>query len=212
MNRMLMSFLPLVAVACAGAQVAPAANTVTENSKVSRFVAGTGDRPQGALLRDGTFVAFSPELAQRLPASLPRNSSLQVVGESFSYESNRTIQARSVTIAGVSYNDAGPVAGTPDIGPSGPSGPGGGPGALPPLPPPPAPGVPPPPSGRGGPPPPPPPPGAMMPTPLPAGARTQGVPGGAPVPPPQPDGVTPPPPGSNVKPAGLQPLAGPSRL
>ena len=103
MNRMLMSFLPLAAVACAGAQAPIPASTVTETSRVARFVPGPGDRLQGALLRSGTFVAFSPGLAQRLPASLSENASLQVVGEEFSYEGSKVIQARSVTIAGGSY-------------------------------------------------------------------------------------------------------------
>jgi hypothetical protein len=221
MNRMLMSFLPLVAVACAGAQVAAPANTSTETSKVSRFVAGPGDRPQGALLRNGTFVTFSPGLSQHLPASLSRNASLRVVGERFSYAGSRTIQARSVTIAGVSYNDDEPVAGTPNIGPVGP---GGGRNTLqppppqpppPPPPPPPAPGIPPPPPpppiGRGGPPPPPP-PGAMIPSPLSAGSPAAGAPGAATVPPPPPDGATPPAPADNTNPAAPPPAAGPSRL
>ena len=198
MNRILMSFLPLVTVACAGAQAPAPANTVTETSRVVRFVAGPGDRPQGALLRDGTFVTFSPGISQRLPASLARNSSLQVVGEEFTYKGSKTIQARSLTIAGTSYVDDGSLAGTST--PVGPSGPGGGPTALPPPPPP---GVPPPP------------PGVMTPAPPPpsAGAPPAGVRGAAIVPHLPSDGAPPPPPANNAGPAPATqpPGAGPSR-
>src|ERR1700733_3911534 len=207
MNRMLMSLLPLVAVACAGAQAPAPLNTVTETSRVARFVAGPGDRPQGALLRNGTFVTFSPGLAQRLPASLSKNASLQVVGEEFSYQGSKTIQARSVTIAGVSYNDEGPMPGNPNFGPSGP---GGEPKAV--LPPPPLPRVPPPP-----------PPGATTPPPPPppAGAPPAGAPGAALAPPPPSDRATPPPPPpapannpnpTPESPAATPPAAGPSGL
>lgn len=195
MNRMLMSFLPLLAVACAGAQAPALANTVTETSKVARFVAGPGDRPQGALLRNGTFVIFSPGLAQRLPATLSKSAPLQVIGDGFSYEGGKTIQARSVTIAGVSYNDDGPMPGNPDVGP----GPGAEPHAVPP---PPLPSVPPPP----------PPSSATLPPPPPRGALPAGVPGPAHVPPP-PDGATPPPqppaPANNPPPVPESPVAVP---
>ena len=212
MNRILMPFLPLLAVVCAGAQVPAPANTVTATSKVARFIPGPGDRPQGALLRNGTFVTFSPGLSQRLPASLSRNASLQVAGEGFSYKGSRTIQARSVTIAGVSYNDDGPRPGNSSlVGRSGPGdGPGDRPNAAPPPPPPPAPGVPPPPpSGRGGPPPPP--LGAVTPPP-PTGVAPAGAPGAALVPSSPSDGKTSPPqpPANSADPAGAPPTPGPS--
>ena len=209
MNRILMSLLPLLAAACAAAQAPALANTVTETSKISRFVAGPGDRPQGALLRNGTFVTFSPGLARRLPASLSRNASLQVVGEQFSYEGSRTIQARSVTVAGVSYNDDGPLAGGAGIAMPGPYG-GPNPGPLPP----PAPGVPPPPpSGRGGPRPPR--AGATTPPPPPpAGTPSANARGAVPAPPP-PDRPAPPPPANSTNatpagPAAPPPAAAPS--
>lgn len=152
-------------------------NSATATSRVSRFVPGPGDRPQGALLRNGTFVLFSPELAQRLPASVPKSVTLQVEGEGFSYDGNRAIQARTVTMAGVSYTDDGPVAG--NAGLVGPSRTADGPNP----PPPPAPGVPPPPpAGRIGPP-----PCAVAVPPPPAGG-----PGGVVQPPPPPLGIAPP--------------------
>jgi len=185
MNRMLMSFLPLVAVVCAGAQAPALANTVTETSKVARFVAGPGDRPQGALLRNGTFVAFSPALSQRLPATLSKSAPMHVVGQGFSYEGSKTIQASSVTIAGVSYNDDGPLASGPNA-----------------VPPPPAPGVPPQLlSGPGGPPPPP--PGRTTPPPPPITTPAAGVPAAAPVP--TPDRTPPPPPPPPANPTAAAP-------
>ena len=112
MKRLVMSFLPLLTVACAVAQTPVSAPTVTETGRVSRFLPGPGDRPQGVLLRNGTFVTFSPGLAQRLPASLPRKASVQVVGEEFTYDGSKGIQAQTVTIAGTSYNDPVPLPGT----------------------------------------------------------------------------------------------------
>ncbi len=219
MNRMFMSFLPLLAVAYAGAQTPAPANITTETSRVARFVAGPGGRPQGALLRNGTFVAFSPEIAQRLPTSLSKSALIRAVGEEYSYGGSKTIQARSVAIAGVSYNDAGLPPGGPNA--VAPSGPGCGTRTVPPLPPP-APGMPPPsPSGRGDAPslpvgvttPQPPPPS-------PAGAAASGLPGTAVLSTspsvgtsPQPPSLPPPPPSANFAPEAPTPgplAAGPT--
>ena len=180
MNRIAMSLLPFVAAACAAAQPPVPTASVTESGRVAGFVAGPGDRPQGVLLRNGTFVTFSPGLAQRLPASLSKRATLQVVGERFSYAGSQTIQARTVTIAGVSYNDDGPAAGSPNM--AGRPGISIGPDGPPPPPPPPAPGAIPPPSPtQAGVPPPPPP------------ARRSGPPApmapGAPPPPPAASGL-----------------------
>jgi hypothetical protein len=173
MNRALQCLLPFVAAVSAVAQVpaatpppASASNTITESSRIARFVAGPGDRPQGLLLRNGTFVALSPRLAQELPASLHKGTALQVTGEELSYAGSKTVQARTITIAGVAYPDEPPaMAG----GPAGVQAP-------------PPPGAPPPPApmaGAGAPPPPPPP-------------RRPGAPLAPPPPPPAPCGVTPP--------------------
>jgi hypothetical protein len=156
MNRALKTMLPFLVAAHAVAQ-SPAAPppsltaSVTESSHVTRFVAGPGDRPQGLILRNGTFVALSPSLAQRLPVSLHKGTSLQVTGEALTYDGSRTVQARSITIAGVAYADdpAGVGGGTP-MGPA---------TTAPPPPPPPPPGR------AGAPPPPPPPCGVAAPPP-----------------------------------------------
>jgi hypothetical protein len=227
MNRIAMSLLPFVAAACAAAQPPAPSASVTESGRVARFVAGPGDRPQGVLLRNGTLVTFSPGLAQRLPASLPKRAMLQVVGERYSYAGNQTVQARTVTIAGVSYNDDGPAAGDPNlagrpgvgVGPDGPPPPPA-PGAMPPMPPPPSPqaGVPPPPPSppparRGGPPapmaagaPPQPPAAPGPPTPASAPGRVSAPP------PPAADGAaTPPTPPTDGAPA-MQPPVPPAPL
>jgi hypothetical protein len=142
MNRVMQSILPFVAVASAVAQVpavAPpppsAAVSVTESSRVARFIAGPGDRPQALLLRNGTFVALSPGLSQRLPVSLRKGTSLQVTGDEFAYDGNRTVQAVSITVAGVSYADDPPPAAGAAMPPPPPPPPGGV-GAAPPPPPP----------------------------------------------------------------------------
>src|ERR1700761_3164005 len=98
MNRKLLSLLPalpIVATLSALAQVpappppAPGpVNSIVETSRISRFLAGPGDRPQGFLLRNGSFVTLGPGLAQQLPASIARNTSVRVSGDELSYNGN----------------------------------------------------------------------------------------------------------------------------
>ena len=136
---------------------------VTQHSRIAHTLEGPDGRPQGFLLRNGTFVSLTPGLSQQLPTSLQRGASLTVSGFP-GREGAKTIQARSVTVAGVSYSDAAGVAllagGAPR--PPAPQRPAA-PGAVAPPPPPPvvvpgAPAPPPPPPGGPGAPPPPTPP------------------------------------------------------
>jgi hypothetical protein len=101
MNRTifsLLSILPMAGTLIASAQAPPAlpaapqANSIIENSRISRYVAGSGDRPRGLLLRDGTFVNFPPGLSQQLPGSLPKNGSVRVSGNVLMYDGSRTIR------------------------------------------------------------------------------------------------------------------------
>jgi hypothetical protein len=169
MNRAAFSILPFVVVASVVAQVpaaappAPSTDIVTETSRIARFVAGPGDRPQGFLLRNGTFVILSPGLAQRLPASFTKDTPLQVTGDAFSYQDSKTVQARTIIVAGVSYADDSTAPGAAPVGIA--------------PPPPPAPGMPPPPPPGGpGAPPPPPPCGVAAPPPVGAGVPGQSAP------------------------------------
>ena len=203
MNRMLMSFLPLVAATWVAAQPPVATPSVTETSRVSRFVAGPGNRPQAVLLRNGTFVTFSPGLAQRLPSSLPKNASMRVSGQQFSYDGSRSIQARAVTIAGVSYNDAGPLAASPGI--VGAGGPSGGLSPSPAAPPPPSPGAPPPPPPPAGPGKPPPPPSVAPAPPRPPASAVAAPPASPNPAGPPPHAGTAPPPAGNGAPAAVPP-------
>ena len=184
----ILSLLSIVATLPAAAQspaAAPpvAANQIVETSRIARFLAGPGDRPQGFLLKNGTFVTLSPGLAQQLPATMKKNETIQVAGDALSYNGNKTIEARSVTVAGVGYLEANPVAGPPAAQ-----------GMAAPAPPPPAPGAPPSPRaprpGLAAAPPPPPVacgPGAPPPPPPP-------IAGGPVAPPPAAPGNVPPPP------------------
>jgi hypothetical protein len=120
MNQKLLSILPLVATLSAAAQSpSPAAqapirpDSIVETSRISRFLAGPGARPQGFLLRNGTFVTLPPGLAGQLPTALEKNATIRVAGEEVSYNGNRTIAAQSITLAGVAYSDAGPAAVAP---------------------------------------------------------------------------------------------------
>ncbi len=98
MNRILLSLVPF-AVACTalgqrpGVRPAATANIVTESGKVARFVAGPGDRPQGFLLRNGTFVILPPSLSQRMPSTIPADTSIGVAGEEFTYPGSRTMHS-----------------------------------------------------------------------------------------------------------------------
>jgi hypothetical protein len=175
MNRALQSILPFVAVASAVAQAPAAAPpppaagiAITESSRVARFVAGPGDRPQGLVLRNGTFVALSPALSQRLPATLHKGTSLHVTGDEFVYDGSKTLQATSITVAGNAYADA-PLPMVADPAAAAQPAPPPGPGA-PPLPRAVGPGAPPPPP-PGGP--------AMPPPPPPCAAATPPAPGPA---------------------------------
>ncbi|WP_446742417.1 hypothetical protein [Silvibacterium acidisoli] len=128
MNHQILSIPLFLAAVSAGAQAPgnspppPSAAQVAETSHIARFVAGPGDRLQGLMLRNGTFVVLSPGLAQRIPSTLRKSASVQVAGDEFSYSGSKTIQARAITIAGVSYADD-----APRVGP----GPAGGPPAPP---------------------------------------------------------------------------------
>ena len=195
MNQQLFSLSFLLVAVSAGAQAPanpsvplPGASEATVTSRVSRYVAGPGDRPQGLLLRNGTFVALSPALAQRMPESSSKSASVQVTGEEFTYSGSKTIQARTITLAGVSYTDDGPAGRAPGI-----ASPAGDP--PPPPPPPRAPRMarpgPPPPCGAPAPPPPPAPASAVPPPPG-AGSPPSGP--GVAAPPPPPDGAMPAPP------------------
>lgn len=206
MNRTifsLLSILPVAGTLAINAQtppippVAPQPESIFESSRISRFVAGPGDRLQGLLLRNGTFVNLSPELSQQMPTSFPKHALVQVSGNLLTYEGSRTIDARNITIAGVAYSggmNPSAVVGTVPPPPPGPAVVGL---SVPPPPcpvggpPPPPPGIgvgapPPPPNGVGVPPPPPPAVGvAPVPpqTSTPAGAAAAPVPPSAPPPP-----------------------------
>ena len=198
--RFFLPVLPIVATVSVAAQppsppalVLGQANSVVETSRVARFLAGPGDRPQGLLLRNGTFVTLRPSLAQQLPPTIGRNASIRVAGDELSYNGNKTIEAHSITVAGVSYEDAAPAAKAPEAGmgtappPPAPRGPGAGPrNDVPP----------PPPAGCGpvAPPPPPASPAGRLNTPAPP------PPGDAPQPPPAPAGSTPAPPAPTTPP------------
>jgi hypothetical protein len=169
MNRVLRSILPLlpvVATLSATAQAPPAAaqNSVVETSRIARFLAGPGDRPQGVLLRNGTLVTFTPGLAQQLPATIAKGTAVRVAGDELTYNGSKTVEARTITVAGTSYQDV--PSSTPPVPPPTPAQPGPRAAAAPPPPPPPPPS----PCGPVAPPlPPPPPPAAGAPdTPLPA--------------------------------------------
>lgn len=183
MNRLHLSILPIVSIVATvagAAQVAPPAppppiqgTSIVVTGRISRVLTGPEGRPQGFLLRNGTFVTLSPTLAQQLPTTIGRNSSVRLSGGEFSYHGDKTIAASSLTVAGVSYEDTAPVG--PPPGTPGP----GLPSAVPPSPPPPStagqlgPGPrgpvagPPSPCGPGGPPSPPPLGGNDAPPPVP---------------------------------------------
>ncbi|MEK6398194.1 MAG: hypothetical protein V4734_08920 [Terriglobus sp.] len=72
------------------------------------------------ILRNGTFVSLSPGLAQRLPLEMSKSAQVQVAGDEFTYSRTKTIQARTITIAGVSYTDDAPRVGPDGAGPVGP--------------------------------------------------------------------------------------------
>lgn len=115
MNHQLLSVSFFLAAISAGAQAPgnppPPPSTparVTETSRIARFLAGPGDQLQGLMLRNGTFVALSPGLVQRIPSGLSKSASVQVAGDAFSYGGSKTIRARTITIAGVSYADDAP--------------------------------------------------------------------------------------------------------
>jgi hypothetical protein len=157
--RTILSLLPVAATLSAAGQAPPVptqANPVVETSHIARFLAGPNDRPQGLLLRNGTFVIFSPTLAQQLPAAINRGTAVRVAGDELIYDGNKTVAARSISIAGVSYQDALPST-APPVPPPPPAQPGTGVAAAPPPPPPP------PPPCRTVAPPPPPPPAAAVP-------------------------------------------------
>jgi hypothetical protein len=111
MNRTILSLLSLLTVTgtlAARAQappVNPPTNSTIVQSRISRFIAGPGDRPQGLLLRDGTFVNLSPGLSLQLPSSFPEKASVQVAGDALTYNGSRTIEAHNITIAGITYNE-----------------------------------------------------------------------------------------------------------
>jgi hypothetical protein len=184
--------VPMIVTLVAAAQLplpgAQSQSTV-ETSRISRFLAGPGDRPQGFLLRNGTLVMLPPGLGQQLPATMNKNTTVRVSGDELLYDGNKTIQARSISVNGVDYNDVGPATVPPRPAP--------GPAAAPPgPPPPPAPGRPGPGPGGAMPPPLPPPPGpcavAVPPPPAPVNGGA-GVPA-TPLAPqePAPPGTTPP--------------------
>jgi len=204
MNRQrfsLLSIFPLAGTLVVSAQTsppptaAPQANSIVESSRISRFVAGPGDRPQGLLLRNGTFVNLSPGLSQQLPTSLSKNASVKVSGDLLTYDGSKTIEAHNITIAGVAYTEGvgGPVVGAAAPAPPPAAGPAASGPAGPPPPPPCAAGEPPPPppppGGPGRAAPPPPANGATAPPPPPAAGAPAGTP-----PPPAPDGAAPTPP------------------
>ncbi len=115
MNRILLSLVPVAAAYTAlgqtpGAQPASPADIVSESGKVKWFVAGPCARPQGFLLRNGTFVILPPGLSQQMPATIPANAPISVAGSEFIYDGSRTIQARRVLLAGVTYEDVLPTA------------------------------------------------------------------------------------------------------
>lgn len=175
--------------------------TAAETSRISHLVAGPDGRPQGFLLRNGTFVTLSPGLAQQMPTTVRRNTTVRVRGPEYASSGQKTIQAQTVTIAGVAYKDvagspmmpaAAGVAAPPRLSPGTPGAappppPGGAPGAVPPPPPPPV-------GGPGAvPPPPPPPPCGVAAAPPPPATNPQTPPaptGAAPAPPPVGAGVT----------------------
>jgi len=115
MNRSFLSFV-LVAVASSAPAQTPApppagpTNIITENSRVNRFVAGPGNRMEGLLLRNGTFVVLPPGLSSRMPIDIARDSTITVTGDEFTYQGSRTIHAQSILIAGVVYRDVPPPA------------------------------------------------------------------------------------------------------
>lgn len=108
MNRISLSLIPVAGVCTALAQtpVPPAGpfNIVTRTGKIARVLAGPGDRPQGFLLRDGTFVILPPGLSQRMPSTLFTNTSIRVAGDEFTYDGSRTIHAQHILLAGISYD------------------------------------------------------------------------------------------------------------
>lgn len=118
MNRILLSLTPVVAVCTALGQTPaappePSSNIITETGKIARVLAGPGDRPQGFLLRNGTFVVLPPGLSRRMPPTLSTNTSVRVAGDEFTYHGNRTIQARHILLAGISYDDVAPAVPAP---------------------------------------------------------------------------------------------------
>lgn len=123
MNRKLRSIVPILSMAASVTALAqgtppPAQSTpVVETSRISRFMAGAGDRPLGLLLRNGTFVTFSPGLAQQLPPSIDRGSLVRVSGNELVYNGSKTVEARSISIAGVAYQDT-PGVPPPPVPPS----------------------------------------------------------------------------------------------
>jgi hypothetical protein len=120
----ILPILPIAALLSAAAQSpshVPQASappkSIAETSRISRFLVGPENRPQGFLLRNGTFVMLPLGLAQQLPAAVAKNATVRISGNEFSYYGNKTIEAQSVTVAGVSYNDQGPASGGPPAAP-----------------------------------------------------------------------------------------------
>lgn len=116
MNRISLSLLP-VAVACSALGQTPAPSPtrvdVTDRGKVARFLAGPRGRPEGFLLGDSTFVIVPPGLSDRMPPTITTDAPISVTGEEFTYAGSRTIHARRIVIAGVSYEEAPPGAPAP---------------------------------------------------------------------------------------------------
>lgn len=114
MNRISFSLIPVVAVCTAlgqtpAARSAAPSNIITETGKIARVLAGPGDRPQGFMLRNGTFVILPPGLSRQMPSTLSTNTPIRVAGDEFTYNGNRTIQAQRILIAGISYDDVPPA-------------------------------------------------------------------------------------------------------
>ncbi len=125
MNRMLLPLIPIAAVCTALGQTlaappAASANVVTKTGKIARVLAGPGNRPQGFLLHDGTFVILPPGLSQQMPPTLSTNTSLRVAGEEFKHQGSRTIHAQRLLLAGISYDDVPPTRPAPPLFPAAP--------------------------------------------------------------------------------------------
>jgi hypothetical protein len=122
-KHIVLSLLPVLVVSVAQGQTpnlpsSATANIATENSQVVRLLSGPGNRVEGLLLQDGTFVMMPLGLSQKLPKDISEGTSVSAAGEVFTRHGSRTMHAQRLRVAGVSYENNPPVPPMPPAPPA----------------------------------------------------------------------------------------------